>query len=391
MNSYRPLTRYELAPLPPEWFIPQWLTHRLLFCASLIGWRFADVVQLFQMLAQDVGSESIVEHSPVISARCRSELRKGSETKTMAFSGAFSDDFHCADNCDSTDLWPGYVEETTRGACLVDTDNSPFDDEFEGTFDIDDFGDGCFRATNDDAPMPAVQMTNEPWRASSLPLDPLFQTEQTSLVLGLGTPMELLGQGLLDFFRCSVDAQVSKVRPVKAAVKATVFVEAVRCSVKARVYERVQQGDLLLELQRRSGDCCAFLAIFQQAVAFFEGRFSAMPAPGSAALGPQLPCPRPPAPPQSPRLAIEALAAHGPGAGARRGDRDRGGRRPQRDPRCELGAAGAGPAREGSRGAAAAPEPRCGVSAGEAALQAGQTAADGLGPARHLVAGGGAM
>lgn len=179
---------------------------------------------------------------------------------------------------------------------MVDTDNSPFDNELKGFFDVDNFDGGFFQATND-APMAAVQIPDEPWRASSLPLDPLFQTEKTSLVLGPATPVELLGKGLLEFFDCDVEAQVSKVRPGKAAVKADVFVEAARCSVKARVYER-PQGGLLLELQRRSGDCCAFLALFRRALAFFECRFNAEPAPSCAALARQ-PLPRPPAPPQS--------------------------------------------------------------------------------------------
>lgn len=179
---------------------------------------------------------------------------------------------------------------------MVEADNGHFN-ELMGALDLDDLGEIYFLATRDKAAVPALQISSEPWHASPLPLDPMFRTEKTSIVLSL-TPMESLGQGMLNFFEGSVEAQVSKVRPGKAAIKADVFVGAAWCSIKARVYERTQHGDLLLELHRRSGDRCAFLAVFQQAAAFFAGRFGAVPAPGCPALT-QLPFPCPPSAPPS--------------------------------------------------------------------------------------------
>jgi hypothetical protein len=61
---------------------------------------------------------------------------------------------------------------------------------------------------------------------------------------------------------------VTKVRPEKYSIKATVFLESLECTIKVRVYSYC--GKYVVEVQRRSGDTLVLHSTYRLLVAFLE-------------------------------------------------------------------------------------------------------------------------
>jgi len=154
---------------------------------------------------------------------------------------------------------------------------------------------GKYNILNDTERFPEMQ------RPPPLPTDPFFSLEEANtLRLTLSRKFEpsKIGNDLLDFLENSVSAAILKVRPMKFAVKANVFVDNRMCTVKARVYH-TGGSEYALEMQRRSGDGVAFDVAFKKAAKYFDERLyfgSTPPAAVAAAAAAAAPV-KPPAAP----------------------------------------------------------------------------------------------
>lgn len=107
--------------------------------------------------------------------------------------------------------------------------------------------------------------------APLLPSDPLFKLERSCAVVS-GVSASALGNSVLDFLEISC-ALVRKVNVAKFSIKADIFVESIMCTVKARVYHRGENGDYVVEFQRRCGCPFSFASMFQDAIAFLQRHF----------------------------------------------------------------------------------------------------------------------
>lgn len=68
---------------------------------------------------------------------------------------------------------------------------------------------------------------------------------------------------VLEFFLSTEHVSVTKRRAAKFCWNFTVFVDYAWCRCKVRVYS-VSPESFSVELQRRSGDCCCFMAVFSR-------------------------------------------------------------------------------------------------------------------------------
>lgn len=119
---------------------------------------------------------------------------------------------------------------------------------------------------------------------------PPFGCSSTSVMLtGIGAAQA--GRCIYDFLRTKASASFSKIRPLKFAMKATVFHEInrtlVSCVTKARVFAKTDR-DLVVEFRRCSGDAIAFAHLFEQASNHLRLSFSLSPS-----AAPMLPTPHP--------------------------------------------------------------------------------------------------
>jgi len=104
------------------------------------------------------------------------------------------------------------------------------------------------------------------------PDDTFFQFEATTLFAKSRSPADI-GNSVLDFLASQVLSSITKVRRHKFAIKADIFVENRKCTLKVRVYsERGEQ--FAVEFQRRSGDSLAFQSIFCQAKKHIQSSFA---------------------------------------------------------------------------------------------------------------------
>jgi hypothetical protein len=92
-----------------------------------------------------------------------------------------------------------------------------------------------------------------------------FAFAHTTLFLE-GCEPKQIGETVVDFLTSQVVASVTKVTPQKYSIKAEVFVEAVSCTIKVRVYEH--DGKYAVEVVRRSGDAFVLQSTFHLLAAF---------------------------------------------------------------------------------------------------------------------------
>lgn len=111
---------------------------------------------------------------------------------------------------------------------------------------------------------------------STPPSSKHFAFAPTTLYLEGCVPQQIV-KHVVDFLTSQVVASVTKVRPQKYSIKAEVFIEAVSCTIKVRVYNH--QGKYAVEVQRRSGDIFVLQSTYRLLEAFLEnhcGRVSGM-------------------------------------------------------------------------------------------------------------------
>lgn len=105
-----------------------------------------------------------------------------------------------------------------------------------------------------------------------------------------GRAPQQIAESVVDFLTSQVVASVTKVRPEKYTIKAEVFVQAVSCTIKVRVYD--YEGKYAVELQRRSGDAFILQSTYCLLAAFFEaqraGIFGVASAPWAQPVLPEL-------------------------------------------------------------------------------------------------------
>jgi hypothetical protein len=101
------------------------------------------------------------------------------------------------------------------------------------------------------------------------PSSQLFAFTPTTLFLE-GCGPQQIGKSVVDFLTSQVVASVTKVKPEKYSITAEVFVEAVSCTIKVRVYKH--EGRYAVEVQRRSGDAFVLESTYRLLVEFLETR-----------------------------------------------------------------------------------------------------------------------
>jgi hypothetical protein len=119
----------------------------------------------------------------------------------------------------------------------------------------------------------SLMQTNLCMPPPSLPTNPCFRLEPTTL--------RLRGAVACDLWRCLVlffeaQATITKKTPMKHAINADVWLDAVRCSLKVRTYAG-ENGTFAVQVQRRHGDSVCFSHIFLH---FFK-HIAEQPAAGS--------------------------------------------------------------------------------------------------------------
>jgi hypothetical protein len=95
-----------------------------------------------------------------------------------------------------------------------------------------------------------------------------FTFAPTTLFLEGCMPQQI-GKRVVDFFTSQVVASVTKIRPQKYSIKAEVFVEAVSCILKVKVFQ-YNEGKYAVEVQRRSGDAFVVQSTYHLLVDFLE-------------------------------------------------------------------------------------------------------------------------
>lgn len=128
--------------------------------------------------------------------------------------------------------------------------------------------------------------------ARDLPQDPFFQLLATTLFVKAAAAHQL-GNTCLSFLRDVLSAPAVKLRRAKFTAKAELLhrwielssglSQASACTVKLRAY-RVADGLLAVELQRREGDCVAFMNIFQVFTQYLKESYQLVEGPPVAAL-----------------------------------------------------------------------------------------------------------
>lgn len=97
------------------------------------------------------------------------------------------------------------------------------------------------------------------------PVSQHFSFAPTTLFVE-GCKPHQIGNNVLDFLTSAVVASVTKVKAQKYSIKAEVFVEAVPCTIKVRVYNH--EGKYAVEVQRRSGDAFVVQSTYLLLAAF---------------------------------------------------------------------------------------------------------------------------
>ena len=131
----------------------------------------------------------------------------------------------------------------------------------------------------------------------AVPSDPFFRLEPTTLTVNASDAFEIVDV-LESFFSCE-HISVTKRRAAKFCWCFSAFVDYVWCRCKLWLYSASPET-FIVELQRRSGDCCCFMAVFSRlgqvlASAFGFPLAELVPrpllpasAPGPSLLGPFL-------------------------------------------------------------------------------------------------------
>lgn len=129
-------------------------------------------------------------------------------------------------------------------------------------------------------------------RPPALPSDPFFRLEQTAVTVCVADPFLIVD--VLEAFLSVEHVWVAKRRAAKFCWNFTVFVDYAWCGCKLRLYS-VSPESFSVELQRRSGDRCCFMAVFSRmgkalASAFGVPAAELVPRPSLPALtlGPSL-------------------------------------------------------------------------------------------------------
>jgi len=106
----------------------------------------------------------------------------------------------------------------------------------------------------------SVMQTNLCMPPPSLPTDPCFRLEPTTLRLR-GVFAGDLWHCLVLFFEALSAATVTKVSPMKHAINAEVWLDFGKCALKVRIYTG-ENGTLAVQVQRCDGDSVCFSRIF---------------------------------------------------------------------------------------------------------------------------------
>jgi len=102
-----------------------------------------------------------------------------------------------------------------------------------------------------------------------VPTNPDFKLDNNTFVPHQwGSASDIINR-LLDFFEMEVVGSVTKVSRAKFAAKVDVFDKGMMCSLKFRLYQQ-EDGQFVVEFQRRSGDSVAFHNVYKQAFLIFE-------------------------------------------------------------------------------------------------------------------------
>lgn len=132
---------------------------------------------------------------------------------------------------------------------------------------------------------PVTQEFSEGDAAPSLPADPFFKLEATTVFVAGNSSAAAIGNAVLEFLGTQVVASVTKVNRKKCCVKADVFVDGSMCTMKARVYSQ-PGARFAIEFQRRCGNALVFKAVYRLAVEFMQRVCAGLPDPNRDASGP---------------------------------------------------------------------------------------------------------
>jgi len=101
-----------------------------------------------------------------------------------------------------------------------------------------------------------------------VPADEFWTCGATTLYIQCDRPASLMNT-FLQFLHTQVVRHKLKVTTKKYAIKADVYLDNVRCTLKARAYQQ-EPGKIAFEIQKRQGDSLAFAGVYRSAAKYLQ-------------------------------------------------------------------------------------------------------------------------